>query len=276
MLSNKIDNGEKKQHGKYKISLVSAVIIIILLVAIYSYDEIIPKHITPSTVTTTTITVTTIPAAVNSTSLLNSLSNKSNSLYRINSSQNYSMYFNEQPGYNSVYKYVENYSVAGINYSYARIYGLNFTQYVINNMLVLPVNYTLSIPKAYQNYTQPMIVEVSITTFSNASYLENSINSFSNNKNGTLQVPIMPFSINNTCPCINQTFNYTRISVDGIPLVMQTISPWYTSLEMNQIFVPYKNIQINVVAYGLIGKYNQSYTVSIAKQILETLESKIK
>ena len=269
---DELDQREKTSKEKHKSFMIPTIVIILLIVA-FVYIEITTRHVPPIT-TTTTITTTSI-LVNNSSSLLNSLSNRSNSLYSINSSQNYGNYFNEQPT-NSIYNYIANYSSANITYSYARIYGLNFTQYLIKNMLVLPANYALTIPRAYQNYTQPVIIEVSITSFTNATDLNNALKVFSENKNGTQQVSIEPFSINNTCPCINQTFNYTNITINSIPSVMQTIKPWYKTLEMNQIFIPYKNIQINVAAYGIIGKYNANYTVSIARHILETIESKTK
>ncbi|MEM0201861.1 MAG: hypothetical protein QXR73_01655 [Candidatus Micrarchaeaceae archaeon] len=291
--------------GRAKL-ILSAIIIIILLASVVYYFE---YFITTSSYTaTTTITSNVTTTTSNATTTTTIITPKAPpNIYEV-ALRPYALYgIPNASQYDEFYTFYQNGSSL-LNNSYAKGspalqdfgYGINFTRTVVMSY-TLPLNYDQPIPPQYSDYAYPVASIVLVRNFTNstdaAAYLRFGVY-YSHNLNNTPIAPISTVnhtereyitikppasgilillnnisSYHNASAFYNVTVTYNFTSINGTNVAILKISPFFTTLNQYTIAFQNHNHLVYIIGYGIRNHLNMSYPISIAKHILQYLQS---
>lgn len=190
---------------------------------------------------------------------ISAFTNRTNALYGVPDPNSYEFFLNIGPYSNRS---------QGLEYYFAGEYGLNFTSPVMAGSNELPFDYPLVPPPSLRNSTAPVAMLISVFHYVN----ESATLQYQPLSNGTKYF----FNNNYFASAHNYDFSANAssvsVSMPNARAFLVTLSPAYTSLELNQFDVIYKNYVVIVAVFGLKNTYSQNYTLNIGRHIYAQLQ----
>lgn len=159
----------------------------------------------------------------------------------------------------------------GIDYDYSMQYAVNFTASYFSTPDTN--NYTIAVPGSFSNSTYPVEIDALVMVLNLSRFM-----------NGTFRQLVFPnrtgtFYSNSAMANSSSGSRYGQLAsienttVNGTHATILTIQPIARDLSGSELIVPYHNVVIILFSHGVLGRYNYSYTYSIAGHLLSVLKS---
>lgn len=187
-----------------------------------------------------------------------SIDNITNALYGLPNQSMYTVYYHYIP----ITSGTSVLPGSVVIYSDAKSYGLNFTGPLILGPSEPPPSYQLQLPPEFSNISYPVVVNINVYIFSNATGAFNDFHKLFGEK---ALLSILEKNISYG----NYTYTATYVADPGIGgnSSIVTIVPLYHTLEFSQAAFQYGRYVIIVPIYGVLNHYNINYTKEIASHI---------
>lgn len=185
--------------------------------------------------------------------------------------------------------------VAGISNSTSNIYayGLNFTFPFTDGFLwETPPDLIITPPKAYANAAYPVAVVVHAIKFSSAgaaaAFFSSSLYNYTfdnavdpaHNYSVQAYLDLMNGTVNvfkntsfNEGMYYRSTLTFNKTEINGVPVVIDSLSPIYTNAIEYQPSFLYHDYVVTVLTLGINGQYNTSYAMNIVRNMISQLQS---